>query len=167
MAKENIAKFYESLASDKTLAEKLMEAEKAYRETHEPPAAAADEKTLLALRRDEVKGIILPIAAEAGFPFTVEEMEVFEKEQIAAMQMSEDELEQVAGGVSAKFSWGAGAQVCGHVGAGVGGTIRDEDALEMTICGVVGVHEKDGNPYDKPQPSVVNLCVICGLSLYW
>ena len=161
MAKENIAKFYEALARDKALAEKLAAADKAYAETHELPAADADEVAQLAFCREAAKEIILPIAAEAGFPFTVEEMEAFEKEQIATLQMSDDELDQVAGG-GFKLSWGYGHHICKDAGIGFGlNKVDGEDSVDF--CATVGKTDME----DSKENSKLAVSYCCFVGFHW
>ena len=160
MAKENIPKFYEALARDKALAEKLAAADKAYAETHELPAADADDVAQLAFRREAAKEIVLPLAAELGLPFTTEEMETYEREQINSLQMSDDELEQVAGGFSIHFAWGLGAEVCYTVGAGVA-VAKETDTDTKKACFIGGVHASGNTMQDGGS---ISLCLFGGIS---
>ena len=90
MAKENVAKFFEKLASDVALAEKLAKAGEKYgdRGTDEAAVKAATE------------AVILPIAKEAGFPFTIEEFVAYNKERQGKLEgeVSDDEMAHAAGG---------------------------------------------------------------------
>ena len=162
MANENIVKFYTALTSDKALAEKLAAAEKAYADTHEMPAADADEKTQLAFRREAVKEIVLPIAAEEGFPFTIEEVEAYEREQVANLEMSDDELDQVAGGVSFHFAWGISVEICYTHGAGVAAAKETDTGTVKACCGY-GAHGKTSNINDEGASG--SICVGIGISL--
>ena len=94
MAKENVAKFYEKLAEDPALAERLQAADKAYAEKHGGSGSGIDD----AARRKAAEEIVLPMAAEMGLPFTFEELAAYEEEQLAAMEVSDDEMANVAGG---------------------------------------------------------------------
>ena len=67
MAKENVAKFYEKLAEDAALAEKLNALDKAFAEKNGSSAEDA------AMREKAVDAIIIPLAQEVGLPFTLEE----------------------------------------------------------------------------------------------
>ena len=129
MAKENVAKFYEKLAEDTALAEKINGLDKVFAEKHEAPAEDADEKVVLAFREEAVKAVLLPVAKEAGFDFTIDELKAYEQEQLAALKLSDDELEQVAGGGRpgyknnrSKPSSGGrtGLNACAYVGVGFG-----------------------------------------------
>lgn len=119
MAKENVVKFFETLANDPVLAEKLAAADKAYAETHKLLPEDADETMQTAFRTEAGKAIVLPVAEEAGLPFTLEELQAYEEDQIRLMdqKLSLDELDQIAGG-EAK---GAGAMACFLLGVGLGG----------------------------------------------
>lgn len=108
MAKENVAKFFEALNKDKSLAEKLMAAEKAYSGAHEAPANSASKEEKLKFREEAMKEVLLPLAKEAGFPFTLEEMKAAEQENPPKEELSEDEMEKVAGGFTIGFCIGSG-----------------------------------------------------------
>ncbi len=91
MAKEKVAKFFEQLAADKALAEKLAAADKAYAEQHQ--GEQADE----AAEKAAVGAIVLPLAKEAGFDFTAEELFAYVQEELAG-EVSDDEMANAAGG---------------------------------------------------------------------
>ena len=65
MAKENVGKFYDKLAQDAALAEKLNALDKDFAEKNE---GFADDA---AMREKAVDAIIIPLAKEAGLPFTL------------------------------------------------------------------------------------------------
>ena len=90
MAKENVAKFYDKLARDAALAEKLNEMDKDFAEKN---GTSADDA---AMREKAAEAIILPLAQEIGLPFTLDELKEYEQEQLKKLNLSEDELEQVA-----------------------------------------------------------------------
>ena len=94
MAKENVGKFYEKLAEDAALAEKLNTLDKAFAEKNEAPADDADP----AFREKAAEAIVLPLAREIGLPFTIEELKEYEQERLKKMNLPENGLEQVAGG---------------------------------------------------------------------
>ena len=97
MAKENVGKFYDKLAQDAALAEKLNALDKDFAEKN---GASADDA---AMREKAVEAIIIPLAREVGLPFTLEELKEYEQEQMKEMNLSEDELDQVAGGRPGRF----------------------------------------------------------------
>ena len=126
MAKENVAKFYEKLAQDAALAERLSALDKAFAEKN---GASADD---MALREKAVEAIIIPMAEEVGLPFTLEELKEYEQEQLKEMNLSEDELDQVAGGhpghhgPSGGGSDGSnGINACAYLGVGFGKTKKN------------------------------------------
>ena len=98
MAKENVGKFYEKLAQDAALAEKLNALDKKFADTNE---GSADD---IAFREKAVAAIVIPLAEEVGLPFTLEELKEYEQEQVKEMNLSEDELDQVAGG-AVRLKW--------------------------------------------------------------
>ena len=135
MAKENVAKFYEKLAEDAALAEKLNALDKDFAEKNDAPA---DD---MAVREKAAEAIVLPLAEEAGLPFTLEELKEYEQEQLKEMNLSEDELDQVAGGKrhNAKFGTGgdrtgAGAY-CAFLGVGFGKTKRKGNTAYCFLLG--------------------------------
>ena len=134
MAKENVGKFYEKLAQDAALAEKLNALDKDFAEKN---GTAADDA---ATREKAVDAIIIPLAKEAGLPFTLEELKEYEQEQMKNMTLSEDELDQVAGGrkkqqKSGKSDrTGAGAY-CAFLGVGFGKTERKGNTAYCFLLG--------------------------------
>lgn len=111
MAFENVKAFYEALEKDTELQAKVNAADAAYN------GDAADEAAAAA-------AIIVPVAKEAGFDFTAEELFEFEKSAAADGEFSEDELEAVAGGAICMFiGFGQntehGTAICKYVGIGI------------------------------------------------
>ena len=109
MAKENVKKFYQKLANDKALQEKLAKAQEGYE------GDLNDRQTI-------VETVFLPIAKEAGFDFTAEELKAAERELVEEKGISEEELENVSGG------WG----FCCLIGGG-------SDVSADGVCGPGGV----------------------------
>ena len=122
MAKANVGKFYEKLAQDAALAEKLNALDKDFAEKNE---GSADDA---AMREKAVEAIIIPLAKEVGLPFTLEELKEYEQEQLKEMNLSEDELDQVAGGKRKYHGPAAnnskGGALCAFLGVGFGKTER-------------------------------------------
>ena len=133
MAKENVAKFYEKLAEDTALAEKLNALDKEFAEKNEAAADGAD------IREKAAEAIVLPLAKEVGLPFTLEELKEYEQDRLKEMNLSEDELEQVAGGLrkhrSGKKSDGKGANACAYIGVGFGKTEKNG---KTAFCIIIG-----------------------------
>ena len=119
MAKANAAKFYEKLAKDAALAEKLNEMDKDFAEKNGTSAEDA------AMREKAAEAIILPLAQEVGLPFTLDELKEYEQEQLKGLNLSEDELEQVAGGVPKNTNSRNGVNACAYIGVGFGRTKKD------------------------------------------
>ena len=139
MAKENVGKFYDKLAQDAALAEKLNALDKDFAEKN---GASADDA---AMREKAVDAIIIPLAKEAGLPFTIEELKEYEQEQMNNMTLSEDELDQVAGGDSYKYEYnkrnrkgkkGGTAAACAFIGVGVG---KVKSGKKTAFCIFVGI----------------------------
>ncbi len=79
MSKENVKAFMDKLATDKDLQAKVNDRAKA------------------------VEAVIIPVAKEAGFDFTVEDLKAYEK-GIADGTISKEELDAVAGGSTCIFA---------------------------------------------------------------
>ena len=135
MAKENVAKFYEKLAEDAALAEKLNAMDKDFAEKN---GASADD---VAMREKAVAAVVIPLAQEVGLPFTLEELKEYELEQMKNMTLSEDELEQVAGGRKKRPKFGDGGgrtgagAYCAFLGVGFGKTERKGNTAYCFLLG--------------------------------
>jgi hypothetical protein len=135
MAKENVAKFYEKLVEDAALAEKLNALDKDFAEKN---GASSDDA---AMREKAVAAIVIPLAKEVGLPFTLDELKEYEQEQLKEMNLSEDELDQVAGGRGkprpedkGKPSYKA---ACAIVGVGIG-VVKDKKRKNTAACFLLG-----------------------------
>ena len=129
MAKENVAKFYEKLAEDAALAEKLNALDKDFAEKN---GASSDDA---AMREKAAEAIILPLAQEVGLPFTLDELKEYEQEQLKGLNLSEDELEQVAGGVPKNTNSRNGVNACAYIGVGFGRTKKDGKTAFCLLLG--------------------------------
>lgn len=124
MANENAKKFWELVEQDAELQKKIQEADAAFAKENE---GASQEEAFAA--------ILAPIAKEAGFEFTAEEL----AESMKALndELSQDELDKVAGGaffcpiigVSTRPEAAAGIDLkknsvgvgaCAYIGIGIG-----------------------------------------------
>jgi hypothetical protein len=145
MAKENAAKFFELLATDEELAKKFAEADKKFAEANKVGPEEADTESF---RSKAIAEVILPAAEEAGLPFTLEELAEYEEEQVALMEktLSEDELDQVAGGNKLsqlkshrRKNAEGGAVACVYLGVGLGiFRAKDKNKGGYMFCVVVG-----------------------------
>ena len=135
MAKENVGKFYDKLAQDAALAEKLNALDKDFAEKNE---GSADD---IAFREKAVAAIVIPLAEEVGLPFTLEELKEYEQDQMKNMTLSEDELEQVAGGKEPKGRGENGKPsykaACAIVGVGIG-VVKDKKRKNTAACFLLG-----------------------------
>ena len=116
MAKENIKAFFEALSKDEALQKTLKEKELAY-------AGAKEDREAI------VKEVLIPVAEEAGYDFTLEELKEFEKSMRPEGELDESELEAVAGGVE---DWG----LCVLAGIGWGTMCA---VIGITVCVVAGI----------------------------
>ena len=135
MAKENVGKFYEKLAQDAALAEKLNAMDKDFAEKN---GTSVDDA---AMREKAAEDIVLPLAEEVGLPFTLEELKEYEQEQVKNMTLSEDELEQVAGGRCARKCRSKGKPLermlaCAFIGVGIGMTSKNKK--NKGACFIIG-----------------------------
>ena len=129
MAKANAAKFYEKLQNDAALAEKLNALDKDFAEKN---GTSADDA---AMREKAAEAIILPLAQEVGLPFTLDELKEYEQEQLKGLNLSEDELEQVAGGVPKNTNSRNGVNACAYIGVGFGRTKKDGKTAFCLLLG--------------------------------
>ena len=130
MAKANAAKFYEKLQNDAALAEKLNEMDKDFAEKNGTSAEDA------AMREKAVDAIIIPLAKEVGLPFTLEELKEYEQDRLKEMNLSEDELDQVAGGGRRPSRPpGDGINACAYLGVGFGRTRKNG---KVAFCLILG-----------------------------
>ena len=129
MAKANAAKFYEKLQNDAALAEKLNEMDKNFAEKN---GTSADDA---AMREKAAEAIILPLAQEVGLPFTLDELKEYEQEPLKGLNLSEDELEQVAGGVPKNTNSRNGVNACAYIGVGFGRTKKDGKTAFCLLLG--------------------------------
>ena len=135
MAKENVKNFCEQLMESKELQEKLKLEDAAYAEKQKSEEGVVINRTEEE-KRDIIANIILPVAKEAGFEFTTEEwLEVAkeaEEKQKRTGELSDDELDAVAGGWAGCFIIGVtdgevfgctadGIGFCEYVGVGLMG----------------------------------------------
>ena len=100
MPAENVKAFFEALSKDGVLQKALREKELAYTGAKENREAVVAE-------------VLIPVANEAGYDFTLEDLKAFEKSMQVEGELAEDELEAVAGG---GMNWG----VCVFWGLGGG-----------------------------------------------
>ena len=136
MAKENVGKFYDKLAQDAALAEKLNALDKKFADTNE---GSADD---IAFREKAVAAIVIPLAEEVGLPFTLEELKEYEQEQLKEMNLFEDELDQVAGGHpgchgqnGGGLDGSSGINACAYLGVGFGKTKKNG---KYAFCFILG-----------------------------
>jgi len=134
MAKENVAKFFEKLGQDAALAEKLSALDKAFAEKND---AQADDA---AMREQAAEAVVLPLAGEVGLPFTLEELKEYELEQLKGMNLSGDELDQVAGGkvsvLGTRRTKSQGLNACSFIGLGAGLTKKKNG--KTAFCILIG-----------------------------
>ena len=114
MANENVARFEELLRTDKDLQAKLQDAVSAF------DGDKADEGAVFA-------ATVGKVAAEAGLPITLEESKAY---VLAERELSDGELEAVAGG-------GGGCYIVGG-GNEVGFYCKDVEGIGA-MCAYVGV----------------------------
>ena len=109
MALEAVKAFYEEVAKNGALQKKIAAADAAYN------GDTGDKKAA-------VEAIVLPIAKEAGFDFTAEEMLEAETAVNSEGEFTEDELEAVAGGgwcLILGFGERDCKTICKYVGVGL------------------------------------------------
>jgi predicted ribosomally synthesized peptide with nif11-like leader len=91
MSVENVKKFYEALSQDEAMKQKFVELSQKYQ------GQQMDEAQIMAVTEQEV----LPLAAQMGYSFTMDDLMAFGKEMKRAnmnCELSEEEMEAVTGG---------------------------------------------------------------------
>ena len=91
MLVENVKKFYEAVSKDEALKQKFVELSQKYQ------GQPMDEKKAMALTEQEV----LPLAAQMGYSFTMEDLKVYGEEMKQAgmnCELSDEEMQAVTGG---------------------------------------------------------------------
>ena len=129
MAKENVKKFLEELSANKELQEKFMAAQKGYE------AEGKGEE-------DIFSDIVLPIAKEVGYEFTVSEYHIVQREAMAEKGISEEELENVSGGAAnycfiVGFGNDKAATAC--FGNGESTSTEDHGGFGASACCYIGL----------------------------
>ena len=112
MSVENAKKFYEALSQDESLKQKFVELSQKYQ------GQPMDEANMKLITEEKV----LPLAAQMGYSFSMDDLKAYgEDMQQAKMncELSDEELQAVAGGFIACFIIGAGNQGGACVGFGV------------------------------------------------
>ena len=121
MSTENVKKFYEAVSQDEVMKQKFVELSQKYHGQQ-----MDEEKVSLLLEKEA-----LPLAAQMGYSFTMEDLKTYGEEMQQAnmdCELSESELEAVSGGVMVCFIGGGGdGGVCVFYGLGPNG-----------ICALVG-----------------------------
>ena len=129
MAKENVKKFYDEISKNKELQEKFIAVQKGY-ETE----GKSEEEIF--------EDILLPIAKEAGYEFTMSEYQEVQRDAMAEEGISEEELENVSGGWS------------GCLGIGV--------SSDLAICTFIGSDDKETSNIDGGG---LLMCFFVGIGL--
>ena len=92
MSKENVRLFYSTLAEDKALQEKFNEINA--RLADEYKGERPDEKRVNEILRHD----FLPVAREAGFEFSLDELKAYSAEGKATGELADEELAGAVGG---------------------------------------------------------------------
>ena len=114
MSVENVKKFYEAVSKDEVLKQKFVELSQKYQ------GEAMDEAKGMAIFEQEA----LPLAAQMGYSFSMDDLNAYEVEmQQAKMgcEMSDEELQAVAGGFACIIGGGGEGVVCVFIGSDAAG----------------------------------------------
>ena len=98
MSVENVKKFHEALSKDEVLKQKFVELSQKYE------GQPMDEEKALSVMEQEG----LPLAAQMGYSFTMGDLKTYEQEMkhvYVNCELSEEELQTVAGGGATGSSW--------------------------------------------------------------
>ncbi|BED91806.1 MAG: hypothetical protein CfP315_0337 [Candidatus Improbicoccus pseudotrichonymphae] len=152
--KNNLKKFYERLASDSTLREKIM---KINSETIKPGEKLTEEK------KKQVMGKIIPLASKAiGEKLKIEDFEKFEKET----KSNKEILDDISGGVLG-ICVGAGAGTSLVTGKNSENLIV-EQGYGLIFCVYAGIGggymegKENKEDYRKKEIETKSTCIILG-----
>lgn len=129
MAKENVGRFYRELWKNESLQKKIIEAQEKYDGDINDRNAIVNE-------------VVIPVAKESGYDFTAEEVLEEERAKMEEHNISEDELENVSGGVS----------LCAIIGIGT-------KAYSEGLCAVYGMSRVEG---ENERGLGINFCSFLG-----
>ncbi len=114
MSVENVKKFYEVLAQDKEMQQKFTDLNQKYQ------GQQMDEAKAMSVMEQEG----LPMAAQMGYSFTMDDLKAYGEEMKQAnvnCELSDEEMQAVTGGVFACVIGGGGdGVVCVGIGVGSG-----------------------------------------------
>lgn len=115
---------------------RVAELDRKFAETHTAPSAAAGAEAVDSFRKQAIDEIVIPVAKEAGFDFTSDDVMAYAQDLISKSggELSMDELQAVAGGKSSAPYDVGGLFACGGVGVGFGTTSKNND-----FCFVLGL----------------------------
>jgi len=103
MSVENVKKFYEALSQDEAMKQKFMRLSQKYQ------GQQMDEEKVMDITEQEV----LPLAAQMGYSFTMDDLKSYGEETKQAgmnRELSDEELQAVVGG------GGSGTNICIFIG---------------------------------------------------
>lgn len=124
MSVENVKKFYEAVSKDELMKQKFVELSQKYQ------GQPMDEAKAMSVMEQEG----LPMAAQMGYSFTMDDLKSFEQEMQQARtgcEMSDEELQAVAGGGVSGNSW------CFFLGFGQNG--EGTSTIQCAVCFAYGV----------------------------
>lgn len=101
MSTENVKKFYEAISQDESLKRKFVELSQKYQ------GQQIDETKAMTVVEQEA----LPLAAQMGYSFSKDDLKIYGEEMKQAnmnCELSEEELQAVAGGALTCFGIGSG-----------------------------------------------------------
>ena len=114
--------------------------------------------------RDVFDAVVVPLAAEAGMPYTYDEATVAADD---VNEIDDADLEAFAGG-GVEFSGGLGVGVCKEAGGGVGGSYSPStefqpkpDSEMKFVC--IGI----GAGSEGRKTTSFSFCIIAGVSIDW
>lgn len=123
--------FLELLKTSKDLQDKIVNNNNAYVEANPVPAADSGSDVLATYKKQATEAVVIPVAKEAGFDFTIDDLMAYEHEltTISDQELNSDELAAVAAGD------GTGGFLCGGLGLGFGQVRLDNDYDKCFILG--------------------------------
>ncbi len=127
---DSVRKFCDMLSSSADMQKRIAELDRRFAETHAVPSPDTGAEAVDSFRKQAIDEIVIPVAKEAGFEFTSDDLLSFRPGQ-ADQELSTDELQAVAGG-DGGYEVG-GLFACEWLGIGFGTTNENNE-----ICFIVG-----------------------------
>ena len=154
MVDKSVKDFVELINTDAEVAKELAKKGQDYITENYPDGEISDEVAI-----DLICNVFIPMAEQHGYNLTLDDFKDYEAEQIelARGDLSDDELEAVAGG-----TWTFTGNACYIVGATLGSSGVNSKTID--VCGAIGVHYDEEKAESDDAYKGASICFIYGKS---